>query len=85
VGELEQTITTRELREWAEVFATEPPGWERVDLAAATICAVVCNLLRDPNRQPFAPSDFLPRWGPRRQTPEDQLAILSAWREMLNG
>lgn len=75
VEELLARITSRELAEWA-AYEREfgPLGLERGDWHAATVSHVVAAAAGGKGRI----TDFLPRWGRRRQTAEEQLAIFRA-------
>jgi len=53
-------VDSEELAEWMAFAALEGLGPEREDFRAGQICATFANLHRDPKKDPFMPSDFMP-------------------------
>jgi len=87
VSELLARISSRELAEWMAYAQLEPFGEERADLRAGIVAATVANTARDPRKRarPFAARDFMPRFGRRRQTWQEQLRIVEHWNRLLGG
>lgn len=84
VRELLSTIGSDELAEWMAYYDLEPWGGARGDLQAGIVASVMCNLRRDRRVRPtpFAPADFLLKFGddpeePVQQTPEEAFDALS--------
>lgn len=61
MGELLDTISSRELTEWQAYAQLEPFGEERADLRSATNTMVLANANRDPKKQarPYTIEDFM--------------------------
>ncbi len=89
VRELLERIDSRELTEWAVFFSLEPWGTEVEDWRAGLIAATIANVNRDPKqrRQPYEPSDFMPRRAAQveveEQSVEEQAQIMEAWARIL--
>jgi hypothetical protein len=59
VGELEITMTERELRDWYRFEALHEPLPDRLaDLHNALLCSIVVNLVRTADATPVGPADF---------------------------
>jgi len=56
----------------------------RQDSRAALICAVLANIHRDPKRQPFTISDFMPGNKPSSE-PQELLEHIRTWNRMMGG
>lgn len=77
-------IGSRELAEWQAFFGLRgPTGDQRADLRAGVVASVVANANRDPKRRrrPFAPRDFMPRFG--EDEPEAKAPQAQPWRQQL--
>lgn len=71
-------MTAAQMAEWVAYHEMDPIGQERGDLQAAIVAATVANSVRHKGRA-AKPSDFMPRWRPRRrQTTEEMNSILLA-------
>lgn len=84
VGELGREMSAAELGAWAEFDRRNPIGDERGDYQSALIAAALWELKRDrkKRREPFTPTDFLPRWGAANDKPKiDPAAVLAALRQ----
>lgn len=71
---LAEIMTARQFREWAEYYALEPFGQERVDLGHAIVASTMANLWTSKRH---APADFMPTFGetkPRRRQQTQQEA-----------
>lgn len=60
-------------REWTTYAALEPFGETRADLRAGIIASVYANANRKKNSRAFKPKDFMPTWGPSRQSTDDMI------------
>lgn len=49
-----------ELGMWAAFYAVDPWTEERADLRAGTVAAVIANVHRSRDREPFEATDFMP-------------------------
>jgi len=63
------------LAEWAAFERLHGPllVHERIDAAAATICATVASVF---GKRSYSPSDFMPKWYQPEQSAEEQMSIL---------
>lgn len=59
VAEIEQSMSASELVEWMEFSAREPFGANRENIHFAMLCALIANVNRGKNTQPFKPQDFM--------------------------
>ena len=85
VEELLSRMSSRELTEWAAYEEIAGPvGPARSDLQAGIIAATVANVHRSKGK-PATPSDFIPTWDRRPQTPEEQLRIVLALNKAFGG
>jgi hypothetical protein len=88
VDEMLDRMSSRELTEWM-VYEEEngPLGPGRSDQLAALVAAVIANANRSKRGRTFKPADFMPRWGHRRrrQSPEEQTAVMQAFVEAGGG
>lgn len=84
VRELLDDLDADELHEWFDVYALDPWDEQRSDLRAGTIAAVIANV--NSKRAKFRPSDFMPRYEPkRRQTSSDLKGVAQRWNAVLGG
>jgi len=68
--ELAEHLSGHDLAEWAAFERLHGPllVHERIDVAAAMVCAVMANVMGGGKR--FEPRDFLPKWGAEPQSDE---------------
>jgi len=81
---LQDTITDRELMEWADFYHQEPFGELRNDIRAGLVCSLIANANRDTKRhpQPYEITDFLlyqERPPQKKQSAEEMRELLLAW------
>lgn len=83
VRELELTLTSRELSEWAAYYMLEPFGQHRTDDGARGIMALMYNANRPAKSEAAEPSEFMPVWKPPVPKEDPQVAIerARAWFE----
>lgn len=69
VEELLETLSARELAEWADFYALEPWGSDARFLGSGIVAATIANANRDSKRkqEPFTPMDFMPDFGGERK------------------
>ena len=75
--ELYSRLTSSEITTWLAYYMLDPMGGEREDLRSGIIAATIANVNRGKGTQPFEPSDFMPKFGPEKETvqaPEDMMA-----------
>ena len=59
-----ESMTAAQFTEWMAFASLEPFGSDRASLDAATICATIANVHRNPKRTaPYEPASFMPRFG----------------------
>lgn len=61
---------------------------EQQDYRAGLICCVIANVNRSPKTKPFAPADFMPRYGKnkaRPQRPDEMPQVAKLWNAALGG
>jgi hypothetical protein len=59
VGQLEATMTPRELRDWRRFEALHQPLPDRLsDLHFAMLCSIICNIVRSAESSPVSPAEF---------------------------
>jgi hypothetical protein len=59
VGEIEVTMTSRELVDWYRFEALHEPLPDKLaDLQNAILCSIAVNLMRSPDATPVEPADF---------------------------
>jgi hypothetical protein len=85
VGELEVTMTERELRDWYRFEALHELLPDKLaDLHHALLCSIVCNVARSADAAPFGPADFYcirDRAPPRAADAESEVdRQMRAWR-----
>ena len=89
VRELEHSLSSQELTEWIVFDSINPIGEIRGDIRNACLMALLANIHRDPKHPPFKPEDFLLEYEPRRpkppQSPEEQAAIIKAYKTLYGG
>ena len=91
MAELLARVSSRELTEWMAFASLEPFGPLQDDSRAGVIAATVANVHRDPKKgRPLRPEQFFPslKGGgkrERRQSPQQQLAIIEMWNAALGG
>lgn len=87
VGELLGRASSLELSEWMAYYSIEPWGEERGDLRAGIVASTVAETARDPKKRgrPYKPREFMPSFEQKRQTWEEQLAIVEVLNEALGG
>ncbi len=77
-------MSSAEFAEWMAYYAIEPFGEERADLRMGVLASLIANINRDPKKQrePFTPSDFMPRFEvepqPKRVGWQEMLAKMKA-------
>ncbi len=60
VRELEETMDTSELLEWAALAKTEPLGLERLEALVAQLCALVYNAHRPKHARAATAAEYMP-------------------------
>lgn len=56
---------------------------ERQYYQSALICAVLCNINRDPKKgKTFSPADFMPTKEAKKQSPQDMLSKIKLWQAL---
>lgn len=73
IRELQERISAREFAEYIAFWQLEPWGEEREDYRSALICAVLANVWRPKGSRDYRPEDFMPKFVPVEQSPEEQL------------
>jgi len=83
VREAQTRMDAREFAEWlAYERLTGPLGGERGDLHTAIVAATVHNLWA---KRPRKLRDFMPQWAQKRQTVDEQLALVKAMNRAFGG
>jgi hypothetical protein len=83
VGELEITMTERELRDWYRFEALHEPLPDRLaDLHHAILCTIAVNLMRSSDAAPASPADFFCIRD--REPPKPAPTMSEAERQMRN-
>jgi hypothetical protein len=83
VEELLETLSARELGDWAAFYALEPWGSEAAFLRTGIVTALIANTNRDSKRkpEPFVPADFMPDFtGKKRQARLDPKRVRNLLR-----
>jgi hypothetical protein len=62
VGELERSLTERELREYAAHLSYDPPLADRLDYWGSQIVAVLLNVNRSKGQAVIEPAKLVPDW-----------------------
>lgn len=84
VADLERSLSSAELTEWAGYSLIEPFGQPRTDDGARGIMALLFNAHRDTKAKAAEPADFLQVWKPKAQIDaEAQAERLRAWLERM--
>lgn len=60
------------MREVGVLIERHNEDMERQDFHAALVCAVLANVNRDPKREPFTPSDFMPSYDHEGQPAKEE-------------
>ncbi len=86
VARAQREIDSAEFSEWLAYDQIDPIGQQREDLRAGIIAATVANSSGNSKHQ-FKPEEFMPRFGepPKRQTAEEQMAILGMIAGVVEG
>lgn len=88
VARAQKEINSIEFNQWAAFFQIEPPTGFRVDYGFAQLATLLVNIHRDPKKaRPYLLKDFMPRYGEqrvRRQSTEDMVVALTAWKNIHN-
>lgn len=80
-----EAVPARTLDDWKRFFELEPFGEERADLRAGIVAAAVANCFRPRGARALRPQDFMPAFGRRPQTAEDQILMAAAITSALGG
>jgi hypothetical protein len=63
----------------------EPYGDKRSDIHCGIIASTIANVNRDPKKQPYKPSDFMPKFEVQKpQTAEDLMQMMLALQTVQN-
>ena len=76
-------LSGADLMEWSAFEQLHGPLLitERIDAAAASICALIANVM-GAGKKRYQPSDFMPRWGGEvAQSPEEMIAIVRSFQK----
>ena len=65
VSELERSLTSAELTEWAAYSLLEPFGQQRADDGLRGIMSLLYNANRAPKSKPIEPDEFMRAWRPQ--------------------
>lgn len=79
VAELERSLTSAELTEWAGYHMLEPFGQQRADDGQRGVMALLYNANRAAKSKALEPSEFMPAWRPPEKRAADNGAALKAW------
>ena len=73
--------------DWMAYANVEPFGEERADLRAGIVASVVANVMgRKKGQRPYKPSQFMPRFEPKRtKTPDELFNQIKAINWMMGG
>lgn len=88
VGELERSMTTRELTDWMAYYQLEPWCDDRRDMQIAVVAATIANANRGKNQRSYRPEDFLVvRPADRQDRPRGagMIAAAKMWVAMMGG
>lgn len=85
VAELKQRMTAQEFQDWKAFYLVEPFGNTREDHRAGIIAATLANTFKKKSAKRYTPADFFPDYAPRRQTWQEQLAIVEALNAAFGG
>ena len=84
VADLERSLTSAELTEWAGFYLLEPFGQSRADDGARGIMALLYNANRAPKAKAAEPSEFMPVWRPQETIDAEAKAEkLRAWLDRM--
>lgn len=84
VRELLNDLDADEFHEWMAFYAIDPWDEQRADLRAGVIASVIANV--NSKRAKFKPSDFMPRYEPKRRRSGSELkGIAERWNAVLGG
>lgn len=86
VRELLARTDSRELTEWvAYEQLTGPLGFRRADVHAGIIAATIHNVNVGKKGRKAKPDDYIPQWGRRSQSWEEQLRAIRAINRQMGG
>ncbi len=68
MGEIEGRMSSAEYAEWIAFMGLEPIGEVRADLRAGIVASTIANVNRGKRQKPFKPADFMPDFGPKRDS-----------------
>jgi hypothetical protein len=68
---LANELTEQEFQGWQQYFLEEPFGQSHLDNLVAILTAVVANLMRGEDQDPFSPDDFIPKYKPKDESEAD--------------
>jgi hypothetical protein len=84
VAELERSLSSAELTEWAGYSLLEPFGQQRADDGQRGIMALLYNANRAPKAKAVEPSDFMAVWRPQETIDAEAAAErLRAWLDRM--
>lgn len=85
VRETKASMPASEVMSWVAFGQMEPIGDARADLRTGIIAATIANCNAPRKGKPYAPSDFIPTFEPRKpQTWQEQKAALKNFAAMMN-
>lgn len=73
MGELLDTVDSKELTEWQIFDSLDPIGAWRDDYANGIACALHANMNRKRGSKPFTPQDFMPFMQPSEEEKQEQM------------
>jgi hypothetical protein len=68
VRDLEETMDTTELNEWAALAKVEPIGLERIEVLLAQLCSLVFNANRPKHAKAATPMEYMPWYNTDRDS-----------------
>jgi len=82
VAEMKARMSNREIIEWRYHLEKEPPAADRIEYMLACVCASIYNATGRMKKAAKA-DDFLPKWGPVRQSKDDVRMRARMWAQGL--
>lgn len=76
IAALQRRISSAQFAEWQAFYNLNPFGLERADLRSAQVAAMIYNVNRTKKQKPLSAKDFMFDFMRRRQSVEEQQALL---------
>ena len=85
VGEIERTMSERELRDWLRFTMLRPLPDQLADIHVAMLCSIAANLMRNPADSPIPVEAFFVLRDPEPPKPAPQQSEAERFRAHLAG